>query len=337
MSADLSAQPAPTPARPGATWDAGGCATCCRRSATRIADQGFVRRAADRAPTLRVGGTSVRGRMGDTRGEHWHFYATDLLPGRRYQLALVWQQRASRCASRGSSRLFRRPTSGRRNSGCCSTPAPAVTRRLNFCRRRSATACCAAALSFPPDAAVANGDHVYWDLLAPVGAAPARIAGGREAVRHVRSLGDRAWRRQRNRAQAHRQGRRSCRCTARISARRRCSSCRTTTTISTTTKPLTRSSRSRRRFMLAARPRDTASLLPRIPSRRGAAARPAVVVGGRPRAAACPKASARCATAGLAEILLYDVRRTLTLAGPSAVYVDLKWRNGSRRAPRRPR
>ena len=32
------------------------------------------------------------------------------------------------------------------------------------------------ALAFEPDAVVANGDHVYWDLLAPV---------GNDAARHV--------------------------------------------------------------------------------------------------------------------------------------------------------
>ena len=41
------------------------------------------------APTLHVGGTAVRGRMGDTRGEHWHFYVTDLKPNRPYRLALT--------------------------------------------------------------------------------------------------------------------------------------------------------------------------------------------------------------------------------------------------------
>src|SRR5215468_7543385 len=29
-------------------------------------------------PTLRIGGTSVRGRMNDTRGEFWQFHAADL-------------------------------------------------------------------------------------------------------------------------------------------------------------------------------------------------------------------------------------------------------------------
>ena len=49
------------------------------------------------APTLRIGGTSVRGRMGDTRGAHWHFYATDLSPGRPYRLELAGARGAPLC------------------------------------------------------------------------------------------------------------------------------------------------------------------------------------------------------------------------------------------------
>ena len=41
------------------------------------------------APIMRVGNTSVRGQMSDTRGEFWHFHATDLKPGRPYQLSLT--------------------------------------------------------------------------------------------------------------------------------------------------------------------------------------------------------------------------------------------------------
>src|SRR5258705_6982232 len=49
------------------------------------------------APTLRVGGTSVRGRMGDTRGSHWHFYATNLPAGRPQRLELAGARGAALC------------------------------------------------------------------------------------------------------------------------------------------------------------------------------------------------------------------------------------------------
>jgi hypothetical protein len=41
------------------------------------------------APTLRIGTTAVRGRMNDTDGAFWQFYATGLQPARRYSLSLV--------------------------------------------------------------------------------------------------------------------------------------------------------------------------------------------------------------------------------------------------------
>jgi hypothetical protein len=90
MSAELSAQPAVGQARPGAPWDQGALRHVLPTvSDTRLLIKTSFNSALDGAPTLNVGGTSVRGRMGDTRGEHWHFYATDLEPGRRYALSLA--------------------------------------------------------------------------------------------------------------------------------------------------------------------------------------------------------------------------------------------------------
>src|SRR5262249_61248545 len=48
-------------------------------------------------PSLRIGDTSVQGRMGDTAGEHWHFYASDLEPARRYRLALIGSDGRALC------------------------------------------------------------------------------------------------------------------------------------------------------------------------------------------------------------------------------------------------
>jgi hypothetical protein len=105
-------------------WDAGRV----RHLLPTVSDNRVLVKASFRsplmeAPMLRVGGTTVRGRMTDTRGEFWQFHAV-------------------------RNRLLRR------------------------------------ALSFAPSAMVAIGDQVYWDLLAPengpkMGASPAgeRIAG----------------------------------------------------------------------------------------------------------------------------------------------------------------
>lgn len=119
-------------------------------------------------PRLRVGDLTVRGRMGDTRGEHWHFYATDLAPGRRYPLSLLGANGRALCQPWELATFpgpGERPNRFRLLIYTCAGGhevhkfLPTVVR--NRLLRRG--------LSFQPDAMVANGDHLYWDLLAPVG------------------------------------------------------------------------------------------------------------------------------------------------------------------------
>src|SRR3984957_18547289 len=90
VPADLFAQAASAPAPGSATWDAGGLRHLLPTvSDTRMLIKASFSTPLTDAPTLSVGGTSVRGRMGDTQGEHWHFYATDLQPQHRYTLSLA--------------------------------------------------------------------------------------------------------------------------------------------------------------------------------------------------------------------------------------------------------
>ncbi len=117
------------------------------------------------APALKVNGRSLPGRVNDTRGEFWQFDVDGLQPGRRYMFSLT-SGRASLCEPWELSTL---PDPGARPDQCrvlfytCAGGhdafgfVPAATR--NRLLRR--------ALSFRPDVAIANGDHVYWDLLAP--------------------------------------------------------------------------------------------------------------------------------------------------------------------------
>src|SRR5439155_21316555 len=87
--ADLRAQAANATA-PASTWYAGAVRHLLPTvSDTRVLLKMSFNAPLAEAPTLRVNGTSVRGRMGDTRGEHWHFYATDLKAGRPHKLSLV--------------------------------------------------------------------------------------------------------------------------------------------------------------------------------------------------------------------------------------------------------
>ena len=136
------------------------------------------------APLLRVGAHStVRGQATDTAGEFWQFDAPGLRPATTYRLSLVGADGRALCES-WPLRTFPAPDARTDRfrlliytcAGGHDIASPvdgktvfipvAVRRRL---LRR--------ALSYQPDALVANGDHVYWDLAAPraspmLGAAP---------------------------------------------------------------------------------------------------------------------------------------------------------------------
>src|SRR6185312_15721617 len=115
--------------------------------------------------------------------------------------------------------------------------------------------------------------------------------------------------------------RRSFRNMARSYARRRSSSCRTTTTISTMTRRPTTSLRFRP-TPSCSRSRATRQLYypEYLPDRNRPLGLPGASAADRPPGVG--EAFGTLRYGKLAEILLYDVRRTQTLAGPSAVFVD---------------
>ncbi len=141
-------------------------------------------------PRLRVDERSVPGRASDTRGRFYRFDARGLEPGRRYALRL---ERASGEALTETWPLATLPAPDARPARfrllaytCAGGPElyhytalglgflPLATRRRLLAR----------ALSFQPDALIANGDHVYWDLRSRFGWAMggsifARLAAGR--------------------------------------------------------------------------------------------------------------------------------------------------------------
>jgi len=119
------------------------------------------------APTLRIGTTPTIGVMTDTKGESWQFYASGLAPDRRHMLALVDARGTSLCQPWGLSTfpapgttrdrlrvLFFTCAGGPDSSSLTTGYLPTAVR--NRLLRRG--------LSLSPDVAVANGDHVYWDL-----------------------------------------------------------------------------------------------------------------------------------------------------------------------------
>ena len=122
-------------------------------------------------PSLSVGSRTFPGRMNDTGGRYWQFYATGLEPGTTQALSLAAADGSFLCepwplatfppagASPARFRLLfftcaGGPEGSYEGIGERSGPLPAAIR--NRLLRR--------ALSFGPDAAVANGDHIYWDL-----------------------------------------------------------------------------------------------------------------------------------------------------------------------------
>ena len=168
VPADLFAQSVETPMPSGPAWDPGSVRHLLPTvSHNRILVKASFNAQLPSVPTLRVGETSVAGRMSDTRGEFWHFHVTDLRPARTYQLSIVGNQGRPLCEPWELATFpapDERPGQFRVLFFSCAGGheamkflPPAVRNRL-FRR----------ALSFQPQAAVANGDHVYWDLLSPL-------------------------------------------------------------------------------------------------------------------------------------------------------------------------
>ena len=132
------------------------------------------------APSLRIGNVTVRGRMNDTRGEFWEFRAADLQPGRRYTLSLTGPNGKPLC-DRWDLSTFpsaeARPDRVRVLFFTCAGGHDGLEFLPSVIRNRLLRR----ALSLQPDAVVANGDHVYWDLLSPQGGP--RLGASAEAKR----------------------------------------------------------------------------------------------------------------------------------------------------------
>jgi hypothetical protein len=166
MRTELFAQPAQLAAPTDTTWDAGSL----QHILPQVSDTRMLVKASFNAPllsepSLRVGDTTVRGLMSDTRGEHWQFYVAGLRPGTRYALSLTGEAGHALCQPWELSTFPGREERPQRVRILFFTCAgghealrflPSAVRNRLFRR----------ALSFQPDAAVANGDHIYWDQLA---------------------------------------------------------------------------------------------------------------------------------------------------------------------------
>ena len=167
MPEQLFAQPVNAPARADQTWDAGSVLHILPQvSDTRMLVKASFNAPQMSEPSLHVDDAVVRGRRNDTRGEHWEFHITGLQPGRRYSLSLMGAMGRTLCQPWELSTFPGRqeqPKSVRILFFTCAGGHEALKFLPSAVRNRLFRR----ALSFKPDAAVANGDHIYWDQLAP--------------------------------------------------------------------------------------------------------------------------------------------------------------------------
>ena len=169
-------------------WDAGAVRHLLPAAGpTRLLLKASFRRPLSGAPTLRAGSRSVSGVRSDTAGEYWRFDLTGLEPETRYQLELSeaggralcdpWPIRTfpSPSADVGKFRLMVYTCAG--GHPATINPDTGGPYWVSIENRRKLLK---TGLSYQPDAMIAIGDHVYWDLLSPVGR---KNLGGSEPLR----------------------------------------------------------------------------------------------------------------------------------------------------------
>jgi hypothetical protein len=146
-------------------------------------------RALSAPPTLRAGSRSASGVRADSAGEFWWFDLTSLEPDTSYQLELQGADGELLCdpwpiatfpSPQASAQRFRLLVY------TCAGGHPATRNPdtggpywVSIANRRKMLM---TGLSYKPDAIIAIGDHVYWDLLSPVGR---QNFGGSEALRSL--------------------------------------------------------------------------------------------------------------------------------------------------------
>lgn len=152
-------------------WDAGEVVHVLpTASHDRFLIKASFRTALEAAPVLDVGGTRIAGRRTDTQGETWSFDAPGLEPDTSYRLALAGAGGKALCAPwdlktfpapDASPQKFRLLIYTCAGGHDALGPINGVTRFLPVATRRRLLE---RGLSFRPDAVISNGDQVYWDI-----------------------------------------------------------------------------------------------------------------------------------------------------------------------------
>lgn len=126
------------------------------------------KRSMESPPLLKVGGLIATGKLEDSQGENWSFYIDNLIPNKIYELQLLGVQGKSLC-ERWNLSTFPSPQDQVKNFRLLIYTCAGGHELHGFLPTETRNKILKRGLSFKPDAMVANGDHVYWDLLAPVG------------------------------------------------------------------------------------------------------------------------------------------------------------------------
>jgi hypothetical protein len=178
----------PPPAAAQSAWDQGKLVHLLPTvSHDRILIKASFNTPLDGTPQLAAGAVHVRGQKNSPGGDFWQFDLAHLKPQTPYRLSLTGSDGRALCEPWTLStfpapetmpsrlRLLMYTCAGGHDAlnvpGGPSSFLPSLVRRRLLMR----------GLSFKPDAIVANGDHVYWDLRAPrlsktLGASPQAIA-----------------------------------------------------------------------------------------------------------------------------------------------------------------
>jgi hypothetical protein len=119
-------------------------------------------------PILKVGSQKNVGKIEDSVGENWSFYIDRLTPKTKYLLNLISENNRSLCQPWALS-TFPSPNDQVKNFRLLIYTCAGGHELHNFLPFEVRRKLLQRGLSLNPDAMVANGDHVYWDLLAPVG------------------------------------------------------------------------------------------------------------------------------------------------------------------------
>jgi len=148
------------------------------------------KRQLDLPPVLLINNERIKGERTDTRGAFWQFQASGLKPGTTHKLSLATSDGQSLCQPWELATLPApddRPEKLRLLVYSCAGGHDIFAKEhtnFEFLPATVRQRLLKRALSFEPDALIANGDHVYWDLLAP--RASPRLGGSQAALNYAR-------------------------------------------------------------------------------------------------------------------------------------------------------